>query len=574
MECGIGGPTEPLRRLGSRAVCLRSAAVCGRCAAVCLLGQLRRLALPPLGQLHVVGRQPTSGGQPLAQRLELLGPARRTPHPLGDVAGPVVAHLLTVQPVLPGAEGRDGVSAGIMAGEKGGRPVTDQGQDTQAPSRRWPDAAGFQREVAAMRTRIDALRAESQDASSEDNRTSLLAELDVAHEELRVAEEEVRAQQEELNRIVQGQRDARSLQERFIAVLPTPVLITDSSGLIGSANAAAAGLLGLRSDRLLRKPLFAFVSADDRTQLRQLLAGTLAHGRTELQATVDIAPRAAGTATRTDVAGSVRTSDDGSRTDIMWVLSPRPPGASTRAEPPEAERFAGTRLAHALVELTRTATAGSPREVLTELAAVCQGAFARPVAVSLTVGDPAAPDMVATGSKLAQTVDGAQVVAAEGPCHLAWQDGRIAYSTDLQHDERWPRLASYLADSPVRCTIAAPIVVGTEGVGALNVYSVSPHLVDEAALQAAELVAAAVGAVLHEAQVKGELETVAQQLETALQSRATIDQAKGILMARHHCDADEAFRMLARASSSANVKLREIAERLVREAAAGGSPES
>ena len=428
-----------------------------------------------------------------------------------------------------------------------------------------------------MRTRIDVLRAESEDASSEDNRTALLAELDVAHEELRVAEEEVRAQQEELNRIVQGQHDVRSLQQRFIAVLPTPVLVTDSSGTITSANAAAAELLGLRPDRLLRKPLFAFVSTDDRTRLRQLLAGTVAHGRTELQATVGIAPRAAGTLmpTPTDLAASVRTPDDGSHHDIMWVLSPRSAGSATGAEPPRAEQFAGSRLAHALVQLTRTANVGTPREVLTEMARVCQGAFAGPVAVSITVGDPAAPDLVATGSKLAQTVDGAQVVAAEGPCHLAWKEGRIAHSTDLQHDERWPRLAAYLADSPVRCTIAAPIVVGTERVGgALNVYSVSPHLVDEAALQAAEFVAAAVGAVLHEAQVKGDLEAVAQQLETALQSRATIDQAKGILMARHHCDADEAFRRLARASSSANVKLREIAERLVRETAAGSSGES
>jgi AmiR/NasT family two-component response regulator len=89
-------------------------------------------------------------------------------------------------------------------------------------------------------------------------------------------------------------------------------------------------------------------------------------------------------------------------------------------------------------------------------------------------------------------------------------------------------------------------------------------------VQAAELVASTVGTVMQEVSMRSELETVVSQLQTALESRATIDQAKGIVMARYGCDADEAFRILARLSSNANVKLREIAQRLVEEAAANG----
>jgi GAF domain-containing protein len=234
------------------------------------------------------------------------------------------------------------------------------------------------------------------------------------------------------------------------------------------------------------------------------------------------------------------------------------------------ERFVGARLAKALVGMTQMSmTTPASGDVLSEVAVIAQGAFSRPVAVSISVGDPNAPETVATGLKLAQNVDGAQMVAGEGPSHDCWAQRRIVHTTDLRGDERWRRLAQQLASSPVCSAVAVPIEVGDELIGSLNVYSVFPDLVDDAALEAAELLGAAVAAIFHDAQVKDQLQAAAAQLETALQSRATIDQAKGIIMARHRCDADQAFRLLADASSSANVKLREIAERLVRDAAEG-----
>jgi len=50
----------------------------------------------------------------------------------------------------------------------------------------------------------------------------------------------------------------------------------------------------------------------------------------------------------------------------------------------------------------------------------------------------------------------------------------------------------------------------------------------------------------------------------ALDSRAVIDQAKGILMERFKVTADQAFQALARVSMESNTKVREVAERLVR----------
>lgn len=235
------------------------------------------------------------------------------------------------------------------------------------------------------------------------------------------------------------------------------------------------------------------------------------------------------------------------------------------------EELAGSRLAHALVDLTKAPmTTSALGDVLSEISVICQAAFWEPVAVSISLGEPVSPTLVATASKLAQSLDGAQLIAGEGPLHVAWERRSIASTSDLRHDRRWPRLMLRLEDSPVCAAIAAPIETNESVVGALSVYSVFPELVNDAALETVELLAGAVAAVTHVVQEKQRLETVTAQLEQALQSRATIDQAKGILMARHHCDAEQAFGLLVEASSSANVKLREVAHRLVRETVDGG----
>jgi hypothetical protein len=52
-------------------------------------------------------------------------------------------------------------------------------------------------------------------------------------------------------------------------------------------------------------------------------------------------------------------------------------------------------------------------------------------------------------------------------------------------------------------------------------------------------------------------------MRTAMQSRSVIEQAKGILMARHGYDADEAFKSLSKMSQDSNRKLRDIAQTIL-----------
>jgi AmiR/NasT family two-component response regulator len=53
-----------------------------------------------------------------------------------------------------------------------------------------------------------------------------------------------------------------------------------------------------------------------------------------------------------------------------------------------------------------------------------------------------------------------------------------------------------------------------------------------------------------------------EDLRAAMTTRPVIDQAKGILMARHGVDAEAAFALLSETSQRENVKVRDLAARL------------
>jgi len=55
------------------------------------------------------------------------------------------------------------------------------------------------------------------------------------------------------------------------------------------------------------------------------------------------------------------------------------------------------------------------------------------------------------------------------------------------------------------------------------------------------------------------------RLEDLQETRAQIEQAKGILMATYRCDPDEAFELLRRASRGGGVKVHVLAARLIKQ---------
>jgi PAS domain S-box-containing protein len=392
-----------------------------------------------------------------------------------------------------------------------------------------------------------------------DDARAILLDLEVAYEELRVADEEVRTQQEEISRLAESHQLLRWQHERMLEMVPVPVLTTDRAGAVRSANAAAAALVGMRLPQLLGKPLVSFVAVEDRPIMRTELSRLVGGGRwTRVVTLVDRtgAPRL--------LEASV-TADAGSNAPLTWIFLAADAGPSRR--PPGR-----LSLPEALVRLVTLPAAGAEwSDVLRRCAQLCQDVLGEHLSVSVSAGSPTAPDAVGSTSRTAQSIDGGQLAHEQGPCVTAFEERRTVTATDLCADARWPRLASDPRCRDAGGVVAVPLQVGDDLLGALNVYGEVGDPVDRQLVEETELLGAAVAAVFHELATRNELELTAADLERALTSRATIDQAKGIVMADRGCTAEEAFEHLVRVSSTQHLKLRDVAQLLVQQRTSGGS---
>lgn len=166
--------------------------------------------------------------------------------------------------------------------------------------------------------------------------------------------------------------------------------------------------------------------------------------------------------------------------------------------------------------------------------------------------DPAAPE-----------IEEAQYRTGRGPCLDAFRHQTI-YRIDSTADEtRWPEFARTAADYGIASTLSVPIVARGDSTGALNLYSRAPAAFDEEATQRVETFAEQAAFVLANTQVYWDARQLSEGLNQALQSRATIDYAIGIIMAGGGRSPDEAFQVLVRASQRENRKLRDIAAEMV-----------
>jgi GAF domain-containing protein len=157
----------------------------------------------------------------------------------------------------------------------------------------------------------------------------------------------------------------------------------------------------------------------------------------------------------------------------------------------------------------------------------------------------------------AAEIDTAQYETGIGPCLDSFREAKIYRIDDTAKDDRWRPFSEAAA--------------AHEGLGALNFYARTPKGFSEDDEDVAAQFAVQAAVVLANAQAYWDAHQLNENLSTAMQSRAVIEQAKGILMGAQGCSADEAFQILVRVSQRENRKLREIAEELVSRAQQAGS---
>ena len=174
--------------------------------------------------------------------------------------------------------------------------------------------------------------------------------------------------------------------------------------------------------------------------------------------------------------------------------------------------------------------------------------------------------LVAASTEQARVVELFQIQNDEGPCLDSYRTGLPVVVSDLAAEEasaRWPRFAASASGMGFANVHAIPMRLRDQVIGTLNLFGGTPHVLEpEVARAARALVDVATIGILQERATR-EHELVAGQLQSALNSRVTIEQAKGILAERLHVTPDQAFITLRQYSRNNNRPLTQLAGEVI-----------
>jgi GAF domain-containing protein len=154
------------------------------------------------------------------------------------------------------------------------------------------------------------------------------------------------------------------------------------------------------------------------------------------------------------------------------------------------------------------------------------------------------------------TSDRLQAQFGEGPSFTVIKDSDSVLIRDTAVETRWPGWSSRAAALGLRSVLSVRLRTPTSTIGALNLFDTEADrfgIEDDAVAQLlANHAAVAVANARSES-----------TLWRAIDARKLIGQAQGILMERFDLTDEQAFAVLRRYSQDNNVKLRDVAQRLI-----------
>jgi GAF domain-containing protein len=194
---------------------------------------------------------------------------------------------------------------------------------------------------------------------------------------------------------------------------------------------------------------------------------------------------------------------------------------------------------------------------------------------ALTLSDPAVafcsitllqrkkPLTVASSEKGAVRLDETQYRAGDGPCLTAIREETVIHVPDMRREHRWPDYTAAALAEKVGSSLSVPLVLAGEAEAGLNMYSTRSHGFSGEDIENVESYAYHASKALRLAVRISQLAETKSHLIAAMESRTVIDLAAGAIMAQNRCSQDAAMKILKIASSTRNVKLREVAASVV-----------
>jgi putative methionine-R-sulfoxide reductase with GAF domain len=140
----------------------------------------------------------------------------------------------------------------------------------------------------------------------------------------------------------------------------------------------------------------------------------------------------------------------------------------------------------------------------------------------------------------------AQAQLGQGPCVEAFTRGVPVAIPDLRADARFDQIGFALRSAGIRGALCVPVEVLGGPIGTLDLFTATPRAWDDSEVAAAHAYGGVVASLLGSAVAAHASSRLAKQLQTALDSRVLIEQAKGVLMASEKVDAQTACTRLRR----------------------------
>lgn len=167
---------------------------------------------------------------------------------------------------------------------------------------------------------------------------------------------------------------------------------------------------------------------------------------------------------------------------------------------------------------------------------------------------------LAATDEIVEISDRIQEEVGEGPCLDATRERhevlRIPDVNDERERERWPKFIPRVRELGVGSAIGFLLYTSEQNLGSLNMYSRRPRALTERSERMGWLLASHAAVAFASARTDADL-------HASISSRTDIGQATGIMMERHKVTEDDAFAILSQASQDNNVKLRDLARRVI-----------
>jgi len=172
--------------------------------------------------------------------------------------------------------------------------------------------------------------------------------------------------------------------------------------------------------------------------------------------------------------------------------------------------------------------------------------------------------VMASSTEEARLLELYELQRDEGPCLECFRSGTPVARADLSAMRAsWPAFTDRLEQLGFHSAQALPMRLRSETIGVLNLFRAQPGQLTESDLWIGQAMAhvATVGLIQERAIAAREL--LAEQLQTALNSRILLEQATGVLAERAGVSMDQAFQAMRRYARSHSTRLREIATQVI-----------